>query len=63
MEMAYLLAIDIGNTTTVVGFYQADQLASFFRLASKHTRTADEAGILISHLRNHQMQQKAGIDG
>ncbi len=63
MEMSYLLAVDIGNTTTVVGFYQGERLASFFRLASQHTRTADEAGIMISHLRHHQVQPKAGIDG
>ncbi len=58
-----LLAIDIGNTTTVVGFFQGDNLVSYFRLASKHTRTADEAGVLIGHLRNHQVTPKGEIGG
>lgn len=63
MDTPYILVIDIGNTTTVVGFYQGEELVRFFRLASTHTRTADEAGILIGHLRNHQMQPPAEIGG
>lgn len=59
----YLLAIDIGNTTTIVGFYEGSRLSNFFRLASKHTLTADEAGVLISHLRNHQVRPQGEIGG
>ena len=62
-ETSHLLAVDIGNTTTVVGFYQGSRLLDFFRLASKHTRTADEAGVLIGHLRNHQVRPAGKIGG
>jgi type III pantothenate kinase len=58
-----LLAIDIGNTTTAIGFFQGEKLVSHFRLASKHTLTADEAGVLIGHLRNHQVTPKGEIGG
>jgi len=62
-RISHLLAVDIGNTTTVVGFYRGSRLSSFFRLASRHTLTADEAGVLISHLRNHQVRPEAKIGG
>jgi type III pantothenate kinase len=63
MKTPYLLAIDIGNTTTVAGFYEEERLVNFFRLSSKHTLTADEAGILIGHLQNHQVQPRPVIGG
>ncbi len=40
------LAIDIGNTNTVIGVYQNNQLASSWRLVSSHTRTIDEYWIV-----------------
>ena len=45
-----ILAIDIGNTNTVVGIYQKDQLLNHWRFASRNNRTSDEAGILITGL-------------
>ncbi len=45
-----LLAIDIGNTHTVVGLYEADELRFRWRLASDAQRTADEFGILVREL-------------
>ena len=42
-----LLAIDIGNTHTVVGLFEGDVLKHDFRFASSRNRTSDEAGILI----------------
>jgi type III pantothenate kinase len=59
----YILAIDIGNTSTVIGFFRDGVLADFFRLASTHTRTADEAGVLITHLRKHQVRPNGEIGG
>jgi len=58
-----LLAVDIGNTTTVVGFYRESRLINFFRLASTHTRTADEAGVLVTHLRRYQVRPQGTIGG
>lgn len=42
-----LLAIDIGNTNTVIGMFDGDKLVVHWRLASQKHRTADEYGILI----------------
>lgn len=60
MEKTHLLAVDIGNTTTVIGFYQGERLLNYFRLASSHTLTADEAGVLIGNLRDHQFKSPVG---
>jgi len=45
-----LLAIDIGNTDTVVGVYDGTALQGHFRVASEHRLTADQAGFFISGL-------------
>ena len=45
-----LLAIDVGNTNTVLGVYEGTRLAHHFRVESARTRTSDEYGILFSQL-------------
>ena len=45
-----LLAIDIGNTNTVVGVYDRAALKGSFRVASQHHMTADEAGFFVTGL-------------
>jgi type III pantothenate kinase len=45
-----LLAIDIGNTNTVVGVFRDGALRDSFRVTSKRQMTADEAGFFISGL-------------
>ncbi len=45
-----LLAIDIGNTNTVVGVFKGTTLKDSFRVASQRTMTADEAGFFITGL-------------
>ena len=45
-----LLAIDIGNTHTVVGLFDGGELQHRWRMASDSRRTADEFGILIREL-------------
>ncbi|MCX6834965.1 MAG: type III pantothenate kinase [candidate division Zixibacteria bacterium] len=47
-----LIAIDIGNTNTVVGVYDAATLKGSFRVASQHHMTSDEAGFFITGLLN-----------
>ncbi len=42
-----LILVDIGNTNTVFGIYQQDQLVEAFRLASTRERTADEYMALL----------------
>jgi type III pantothenate kinase len=43
-----LLALDIGNTETTVGLFQADRLVGHWRLTTTTARTPDEWGALIS---------------
>lgn len=52
-----LLAIDVGNTNTVVGIYDHQRLTHHFRLSSDRNRTADELGVLLK-----AMLREAGLD-
>ncbi len=45
-----LLAIDVGNTNTVVGVFDGATLKHDWRLQTSQSRTADEYGILIRQL-------------
>jgi len=45
-----LLAIDVGNTHTVLGLFAGDELRFRWRIASDSARTADEFGILVREL-------------
>jgi len=45
-----LLAIDVGNTNTVLGAYDGQHLAHHWRVESARTRTSDEYGILLRNL-------------
>jgi len=44
------LAVDIGNTTTMIGIFDGDELRGSFRVESSHAVTADECGILVHEL-------------
>jgi type III pantothenate kinase len=45
-----LLVIDIGNTNTVLGVFDANRLLADWRLETKQRQTADEYGILARNL-------------
>lgn len=45
-----LLVIDVGNTNTVFGAYEGDELRHHFRISTASGRTADEWGILVQQL-------------
>src|SRR5688500_15088443 len=45
-----LLAVDVGNTQTVLGLYRGDELADHFRLATDRSRTGDELGVPLAAL-------------
>jgi type III pantothenate kinase len=45
-----LLAIDVGNTNTVLGAFEGARLLSQWRIETNQTRTADETGILVRQL-------------
>src|SRR5688572_4916538 len=45
-----LLAIDVGNTNTVLGVYDRDHLVRHWRLATDADRTVVEHGVLLHSL-------------
>ena len=45
-----LLAVDVGNTQTVLGLYDGERLVDHWRLATDRSRTGDELGVLIGGL-------------
>ncbi len=51
-----LLAVDIGNTNTVVGIFNGERLVSHFRVTSSSNLTVDEAGLFIISLFNHHAE-------
>jgi type III pantothenate kinase len=58
-----LLAIDVGNTNIVLGVFDGDRLSESWRLATLRERTADEIGILVTHLFEHSGSDISMIDG
>ncbi len=52
-----LLAIDVGNTNTVLGAYEGSRLRHHWRIETSQTRTFDEYGILV-----RQLFGAAGLD-
>jgi len=59
-----LLAIDIGNTTTILGIFKNDKLIECWRIASTHTRTIDESWItvkLLFHNSNIKIGEIKGV--
>jgi len=57
-----LLAVDIGNSNTVLGVYQGQELLTHWRLLTEAARTADEYGVLISHLAHSEGIGKDDVD-
>lgn len=45
-----LLTFDVGNTETVIGLFDADQLTDHWRISTRTERTVDEMGLLIRSL-------------
>jgi len=58
-----LLAIDIGNTNTVLGIFSKDNLIESWRLVSSHTRTVDEYWITSKLLCNDANISTRDLDG
>lgn len=52
-----LLAIDVGNTNTVVGVFDGERLVERWRIETSSRKTADEYGILL-----HAMFAHRGLD-
>jgi type III pantothenate kinase len=56
-----LLAVDVGNTNTVVGVFQGDRLLEHFRLSTDRERTADEWGLYFQLALEHRKVDPAAI--
>jgi type III pantothenate kinase len=48
--MPGLVVIDVGNTQTVLGLYEGEELVRHWRLATEPQRTGDELGLLLGGL-------------
>lgn len=57
-----LLVLDIGNTNTVIGMFQNDQLTGHWRFSSME-RTSDEAGLLLQSLLDSNKVPRDQIEG
>jgi type III pantothenate kinase len=58
-----LLAIDVGNTNITLGLFDGQRLVHGWRLATLRERTADELGILVTHLFDHEGVDRARVAG
>jgi type III pantothenate kinase len=58
-----LFCIDIGNTNIVMGLYQAEELATHWRIATDHQRMADEYAMLILSLFERAAQKPENVKG
>ena len=57
-----LLAVDIGNTQTVIGLVQDGRISQVWRLATVTSRTADELQVLIREMFRTRGVSDQGID-
>ena len=58
-----LLAIDTGNTQTVLGLFDGDLLVSNWRMATNAARTADEHALVVSQLLGLEGWTESAITG
>jgi type III pantothenate kinase len=58
-----LLAIDIGNTHTVLGLFDGERLASDWRLSTRKDATTDEIGVLLGALFGEAGLSDSRVDG
>ncbi len=54
MKEPLLLAIDIGNTNTVMGIYRGTQLLDHMRIESRRNSTVDEFSALVGMMLHHR---------
>jgi len=58
-----LLAIDVGNTNTVLGVFRGEELIANWRLTTARLQTVDEYGVLIRNLLSLKELDPSGIGG
>lgn len=57
-----LLAMDVGNTNTVLGVYRGEELIAHWRLTTARDQTVDEYGILTRDLFTHAGMSPAEVN-
>ena len=58
-----ILTFDIGNTETVLGIFQGQELTSHWRLSTHPQRTSDEYGLLLRSLLRESGHESRELDG
>jgi type III pantothenate kinase len=58
-----IFVLDVGNTNTVLGVYDGDELKYHWRIETSRSKTEDEYGMTIKALLNHVGLQFSDIDG
>ncbi|MBV9794954.1 MAG: type III pantothenate kinase [Actinobacteria bacterium] len=58
-----LLAIDVGNTNTVLGIFDGEQVIEHWRIATVPDRTADEIAVVLRGLLEQSPVIKEQVDG
>ncbi len=58
-----LLVIDVGNSQTVIGLYEGEELAAHWRVVTANYRTSDEIRILFSMLMSSEGINPAAVSG
>lgn len=58
-----IFVLDVGNTNTVLGVYDGDELKHHWRIETSRGKTEDEYGMMIKALLNHVGLQFSDIDG
>lgn len=57
-----ILVVDVGNTHMVLGAFEERKLLASWRLGTKEERTADELGMLILNLFQHQKLDAGNVE-
>ncbi|MBM7650284.1 type III pantothenate kinase [Bacillus ectoiniformans] len=58
-----IFVLDVGNTNTVLGVYQEDELKYHWRIETSRNKTEDEYGMMIKNLFQHEGLSFEDIDG
>ncbi|GAA4977474.1 type III pantothenate kinase [Uniformispora flossi] len=59
-----LLTIDVGNTHTVLGLFDGDEIVEHWRISTDSRRTADELAVVLQGLLGqHPLIGAGGVDG
>jgi type III pantothenate kinase len=56
-----LLALDVGNTTITIGLFEGEELRATWRIATDHSRLADEYAVILIGLLNVNGVQAGAI--